>query len=97
MRIGRSKILHRTHTALTLYLYFIATALPPASYDATAASAPPPPPLILASTLPLLATTTPPLPSRHRRDLSLLSHSAASSIADAAAFETWLAIPFVVG
>ena len=31
------------HTVLTLYLYFIATALPPASYDATAASPPPPP------------------------------------------------------
>jgi hypothetical protein len=30
------------HTALTLYLYFIATALPPASYNATAASPPPP-------------------------------------------------------
>ena len=27
---------------MTLYLYFIAAALPPASYDATAASAPPP-------------------------------------------------------
>ena len=97
MRIGRSKILYRTHTALTLYLYFIADALPPASYDATAASPPPPPPLLAASTLPLLATTTPPLPSRHRRDLSLLSHSAASSNADVAAFETWLAIPYVVG
>jgi len=58
-------------TALTLYLYFIATALPPASYNATAASPPPPPPLLAASMLPL-ATTTPPLPSRHRRDLSLL-------------------------
>jgi hypothetical protein len=31
------------HTALMLYLYFIATALPSASYDATAASPPPPP------------------------------------------------------
>ena len=30
------------HTALMLYLYFIATALPSASYDATAASSPPP-------------------------------------------------------
>ena len=50
MRIGRSKILFRTHTALTLYLYFIATALPSASYDATAASPPPPPPLLAAST-----------------------------------------------
>jgi hypothetical protein len=45
MRIGRSiHPLYRTlcyfgpsvHTALTLYLYFIATALPPASYDAAA-------------------------------------------------------------
>ncbi len=53
MRIGRS--IHPSlldavscmgqavHTALTLYLYFIATALPSASYDATAASPPPPP------------------------------------------------------
>jgi hypothetical protein len=52
MRIGRS--IHPSlsdavscmgqavHTALTLYLYFIATALPSASYDATAASPPPP-------------------------------------------------------
>ena len=38
------------HTALMLYLYFIATALPSASYDATAASPPPPPPLLAAST-----------------------------------------------
>ncbi len=30
------------HTALMLYLYFIATALPSASYDATAASPPHP-------------------------------------------------------
>jgi hypothetical protein len=97
MHIGRSKILYRTHTALTLYLCFIAAALPPSSYDATAASPPPPPPLLACLTLPLLATSTPPLPSRLRRDLSLLSHSAASSIADIAAFETWLAIPFVVG
>ena len=45
MRIRRSKtkILYRTHTAFTLYLSFMAAALPPASYDATAASPPPPP------------------------------------------------------
>ncbi len=84
-RIGRSKIIS---ISLPLRCHLPPTT-PPLHH--------PPPPLIAALTLPLLATTTPPLPSRHRRDLSLLSHSATSSIADAAAFETWLAIPFVVG
>ena len=44
-----SRQAHRTlypssigRTQQTLYLYFIETARPPASYDATAASAPPP-------------------------------------------------------
>ena len=41
MRIGCSEILYRKHIAFTLF-YFIAAALPPASYDANAASAPPP-------------------------------------------------------
>ena len=80
MRIGRS--IHplsdasmlwagqAVHTALTLYLYFIATALPPASYDATAASPPPPPPLLAASTLPLLATQPPRPASRQPPSLS---------------------------
>ena len=40
--IGRCVMGQAVHTALMLYLNFIATALPSASYDATAASPPPP-------------------------------------------------------
>ncbi len=40
--IGRCVMGQAVHTALMLYLYFIATALPSASYDATAASPPHP-------------------------------------------------------
>ena len=81
------------HTALTLYLYFIVTALPPASYDATAVS--PPPPAAAACRLNAAAASH----HDHATAAAYLSssHFAASSIADVAAFGTWLAIPFVVG